>query len=57
MAQVFSFEFCKISKKTFSCRTPTVTASGSDRAQGYWDLGRRCLANLSKQAVASTSNL
>ena len=28
LAQVFSFEFCKISKNTFSYRTPPVAASG-----------------------------
>ena len=27
LAQVFSCEFCEISKKTFSCRTPPVAAS------------------------------
>ena len=29
LAQVFSFEFCKILKNTFSCRTPPVVASVS----------------------------
>ena len=28
LAQVFSCEFCKISKNTFSYRTPPVAASG-----------------------------
>ena len=28
LAQVFSCEFCKISKNTFSIRTPLVAASG-----------------------------
>ena len=27
LAQVFSCEFCEISKNTFSCRTPLATAS------------------------------
>ena len=29
LAQVFSCEFCEISKNTFSYRTPPVAASGS----------------------------
>ena len=33
LAQVFSFEFCEISKKTFSYRTPSVAASGYDLHQ------------------------
>ena len=33
----FPVNFCEISKKTFSYRTPPVTASRFDRAQCYWD--------------------
>ena len=29
LAQVFSYEFCEISEKSFSYRTPPVAASGS----------------------------
>ena len=33
LAQVFSREFCEISKNNFSCRTPPMAASGYDIQQ------------------------
>ena len=57
LAQVFSCEFCQISKNTFSYKTPPpVTASGFDRAQCYCDYGGISLANLNKQIVANSSD-
>ena len=35
LAQVFSCEFCEISKNTFFYRTPLVAASGQKRILGY----------------------
>ena len=32
LTQVFACKFCKISKNTFSCRTPPVAASEADRS-------------------------
>ena len=46
-----------ISNDSFSSKTLAVTGSGSDYVQCYWDHGRKRLANLNKQIVASTSNL
>ena len=38
LAQVFSCEFCKISKNTFSCRTPTLSAFVEIKFLKYPDL-------------------
>ena len=35
LAQVFSYEFCKISKNTFSYRTPPVAASDNLPPENY----------------------
>ena len=43
LAQVFSCEFCEISKKTFYYRTPLVAASGNTR-KIFQDIKLRTLA-------------
>ena len=36
LTQVFSCEFCEISKNIFSYRTPPVAASGDAKHFNYW---------------------
>ena len=65
MCQVFSCEFCEISKNTFSYRTPLVAASGNidfQRSSIDFDfkgqlIGGKMEIRLEKLRVAKVKNL
>ena len=48
LTQVFSCEFCEISKNTFSYRTPPVAASGDTKHLNYWLSANIIFLNVAK---------